>query len=318
MTLEDGARTVVHDCLNVQEDETVCLVNDGNDPDIIEALKNVISEVGELDYREYPEPETKGTEPPEEVAEAMKQADLFIAPTVKSISHTRAREEANEAGVRGATLPGIDKEIWNSSLQADYRRVEEITDKAYSELEDGMEIRIQTPSGTDISFTVRMESFFTDTGILHDDGDMGNLPAGEVHGGVIDMNGTLVIDHFPQAPSGTKVKIENSRVVDIEHPEGVDESELSRTLDRLECGNNIAEFGFGTNPEATLIGRTLQDEKVLGTVHVAFGDNGHYFEEAHDRYTQCDIHWDSVCEDATVYFGEKLMLDQGEPVFLDR
>lgn len=318
MTLREGAETVIDDCLDVDEDEKVCLVNDGNDPDLIDALREVISETGELDYQEYPEPETKGTEPPEEVSEAMKQADVFVAPTVKSISHTRAREEANAAGVRGATLPGIDKEIWNSSLQADYQRVEEITDRAFEELEEEMEIRVETPSGTDLSFTVRMKSFFTDTGILHEDGSMGNLPAGEVHGGVIDMNGTLVIDHFPQAPSGTRVKIENSRVVDIEHPEGVDSSKLSQTLNELECGNNIAEFGFGTNPEATLIGRTLQDEKVLGTVHVAFGDNGHYFEDGHERLTECDIHWDSVCEDATVYFGEKKMLDEGEPVFLDR
>ena len=318
MSTEDGARTVVEDCLDVKEDETVCLVNDGNDPELIQALKDVISETAELDYQEYPEPETKGTEPPEEVAEAMKEADVFIAPTVKSISHTRAREEANEAGARGATLPGIDREIWDTSLQADYRKVEEISEKAFSQLEDGMEIRVKTPSGTDLSFRVRMGSFFTDTGILHEDGDMGNLPAGEVHGGVIEMNGTLVIDHFPQAPSGTEVEIEDSRVVEIRHPDGVETSELSERLDELECGNNIAEFGFGTNPEATLIGRTLQDEKVLGTVHVAFGDNGHYFDEGHERYTECEIHWDSVCEDATVYFGQKKMLEEGEPVFLDR
>lgn len=311
MSLRKGAETVVKQCLNVEEDETVLLVNDGNDQDLIDALKEVIEEEASLEFMEYDQPDTSGTEPPQEVAERMTQVDAFLAPTVKSISHTQARQDAVKAGTRGATLPGINKEIWNSSLQADYYRVKEITEKAYSFLEDGQKITVQTPSGTDLEFKVRHDSFFQDTGILHKSGDFGNLPAGEVHGGVIEANGTLVIDHFPHAPSGTEVEIQNSRVVSVRG-----ESELAQKLD-TDCVRNIAEFGFGTNPEATLIGKTLQDEKVLGTVHVAFGDNSNYFPDGHDRFTECSVHWDTVCESPTVKFGGKTMLENGEPVFLD-
>lgn len=309
--LRKGAETVVKQCLNIQEGETVLLVNDGNDQDLIDALKEVIEEEASLEFMEYEQPETSGTEPPEEVAERMKKVDVFLAPTVKSISHTQAREDAVAAGTRGATMPGITKEIWKSSLQADYNRVKEITQKAYEHLEDGQRITIETPSGTDLSFRVRMDSFFQDTGIMHNPGDFGNLPAGEIHGGVVEANGTLVIDHFPHAPAGTEVEIRDSKVVSIHG-----ESELAEKLS-IDCVKNIAEFGFGTNPEATLIGKTLQDEKVLGTVHVAFGDNSHYFPGDHERFTQCDIHWDTVCEKPTVRFGDKLMIENGEPVFLD-
>ena len=38
-----------------------------------------------------------------------------------------------------------------------------------------------------------------------------------------------------------------------------------------EAGTNLAELGVGTNDAATLTGNVLEDEKILGTVHVAFG-----------------------------------------------
>ena len=36
-------------------------------------------------------------------------------------------------------------------------------------------------------------------------------------------------------------------------------------------GRNLAELGVGTNERATLTGNILEDEKMLGTVHIAFG-----------------------------------------------
>jgi leucyl aminopeptidase (aminopeptidase T) len=36
-------------------------------------------------------------------------------------------------------------------------------------------------------------------------------------------------------------------------------------------GTNVAELGIGTNEKAQLTGNLLEDEKILGTCHVAFG-----------------------------------------------
>ncbi len=36
-------------------------------------------------------------------------------------------------------------------------------------------------------------------------------------------------------------------------------------------GTNVAELGIGTNEKAQLTGDVLEDEKILGTAHVAFG-----------------------------------------------
>ena len=315
MSLRDGAETIVKQCLNIQSDEKVLVLNDGNDQDLIDSLLEVLEDEG-LDYElmEYPEPDNHGEEPPAEVAEAMKNVDVVIAPTQKSISHTDARHSANEAGVRVATLPGVNREIWESSLQADYSEVKRITEKVYDLLSESDTVTITTPSGTDIEFEVDFDTYHTDTGILHDAGDFGNLPAGEPSGYPEGITGTLVVDHFPFAPAGTKVEIKDGEVIAVEHPEGVDSSQLSEAFDEMPCARKMAEFGFGTNPEATLIGEVLQDEKVLGTVHIAFGDNTSYATD--ERANPCDIHWDTVCEAPTVYFDDQKILDEGEPVFL--
>lgn len=315
MSLREGAETVVNQCLDIKEKEEVLVLNDGNDQDLTYALLEVLDETG-ADYRlaEYPEPENHGEEPPEEVAEAMKEADAVIAPTLKSLSHTDARHRANEAGTRVVTMPTVTKKVWNQSLNADYDRVRDLSRKYYDLLENVSEVRIETPSGTDLTLKVDREFFEKDTGFIRNDGEFGNLPAGETDGGILDAEGILVIDHFPFAPAGTKVEIENGRAVAVEQP-GEKESELAEAFENFECSRIVAELGIGTNTEAELIGNVLQDEKVFGTVHVAFGDNSTYLPEGHEKRNMCDIHWDTVCEDPTVWFDGEKVIDRGEPIF---
>lgn len=318
MKLEKGAETIVDQCLNISEDEKVFVVNDGNDMDLIEALLDVLDRhVKNHEYREYPEPQNHGEEPPAEVAKCMKEADVFIAPTAKSISHTEARVKACENGSRGATLPGITKEIWKTSLQADYQRVKEISEKVYSMLEETSTVSIQTPSGTDLKLDVDIDLFYTDTGLIHEPGEFGNLPAGEADGGVLNANGALVIDHMPFVPEsnyGGELVIEDSRVIGWNGLE--EDSEIVQALRDVKGVRNVAEFGFGTNPEAEIIDNILQDEKVLGTVHIAIGDNTSYFPEDHKGRVSSDIHWDTVCIEPTVFFDDRKVLDGGEPIFL--
>ena len=312
MSLEEGAETVINQCMDVKPDETVLILDDGNDDGIVKALKNEAEKkAGIVAVKEYEEPENHGEEPPQEVADAMKDFDVVIAPTSKSISHTDARREACETGSRIASMPTINREIWNSSLLADYERVAEISEKVYSMLEDTEEVRIKTPSGTELDFSVNIDHYHTDTGLITDPGNFGNLPAGEADGGITDAEGTLVIDHFPFAESGTEVEIKDNKVVAVKEDSS---SELSEAFENIENSRTVAEFGFGTNPEATLIGNVLQDEKVLGTVHIAFGDNTSYIDG--DKENPCDIHWDTVCESPTVWFDGEKVLDKGEPVFL--
>lgn len=318
MSLREGAETIINQCLDVQDDEKVLVLNDSNDEKLVESLLDILSD-REVEHKliEYEEPESHGGEPPEPVVRKMKNFDVIIAPTMKSLTHTDARKKANQAGARMATLPTVSREIWETSLQADYDRVKEITEKAYSLMEDAEEVRIKTPSGTDLRFDVEIETYHNDTGIIHEEGSFGNLPAGEPNGFPANISGTLVLDHFQFSPDAKKVEIKDGEVVSLISRDGSNSSQLGKTFEKYPCAKKIAEFGFGTNPEATLIGNTLQDEKVLGTVHIAFGDNCSYVPEGDERRNPCEIHWDAVCEKPTVWFDDKKVLNRGEPIFLE-
>lgn len=316
MPLRAGAETVVHQCLEVQDEEQVVLVNDATDEALIDALLEVMGEAtDDHEFLEYEERERHGAEPPEEVAAALQRADVFIAPTQKSLSHTQARKQACAAGARGATMPGITREVWTGALDADYARVAELCKAVDRVLQEAESLHITTPSGTDLQLDVHHPYYMQDTGIIHEAGAFGNLPAGETFGAPINAEGELVVDHFPFAPRGTRIEIRDNEAVAVEHPDG-EESELAEAFDEVAGARNVAEVGIGTNPAATLIGNVLQDEKVLGTVHVAFGDNASMVPDGDGRQVACDVHWDTVCEDPTVIAGGETLIEAGEPRFL--
>jgi Leucyl aminopeptidase (aminopeptidase T) len=282
---------------------------------VVDRARQVTSDVELITFEE---PETHGAEPPQNVADAMKDFDVVVAPTTKSLTHTDARREACDHGARVATLPMMNQKIWSQALSADMQEVKRNSEAVYRALQNTAEVRVTTPSGTDVSFEVDIKYYKPGTGMFQEPGDSGNLPAGETFGVPVNMSGTLVIDHFPIAPSGTTVEIEDDKVVSAESP-GNDGSELEARFGDTQGARNMAEFGFGTNPEAELVGTTLQDEKVLGTVHFAFGDNSSYVPGDDDpREVNAPIHQDTVCEKPTVYFDDTVMLDSGKPVFLDR
>jgi leucyl aminopeptidase (aminopeptidase T) len=190
--------------------------------------------------------------------------------------------------------------------------VKEISEKVYSMLEETDTVSIETPSGTDLELDIDIDAFHTDTGLIHGEGGFGNLPAGEADGSPINVNGTLMVDHFVVSGEGTELEIKDSEVVAYR---GADGTRLEEGLENIDGARNVAEFGFGTNPEASLIGNILQDEKVLGTVHIALGDNSSYVNGS--RAVNCKIHWDAVCQEPTVWFDDEKVLDSGDPVFLE-
>lgn len=314
MNLREGSETIINQCLNVQDDEKVVVLNDSNEEELMDSLLDVLAD-RDINHEliEYEEPENHGQEPPKLVAKEMKKSDVFIAPTMKSLSWTDARVEANDAGARGATMPTINREIWLGALQADYERVAEITDQVHELLKGVKEVKIESPSGTNLEVNLG-DKLLPGKGIVDEPGEFSNLPAGEVFTAPLDASGVMVIDNFVTEGEGTKVKVENGKVTEIIN--GENEEKIREAIEEIENGENIAEFGFGTNPKAEIIGNVLQDEKALGTVHIAMG-NSMPFSEREDNATNSDIHWDNVIENPTVWFDGKKVLENGETVFLE-
>jgi leucyl aminopeptidase (aminopeptidase T) len=286
MNIMSGARTAVNICLKVKKGETVVVVTDVFKASIGEAVYRAAKEAGAEVILVKMLPRTRhGEEPPEPVAAIMKSADVVIAPTSFSLSHTQARKQANEAGARIATMPTITEEMMSKGgMTADFNQVKRQADRLIGKIGDAKEVHVTTPDGTDIRFSVAGRKWIADTGLLHEKGAFGNLPGGELYlppvegtaEGVIVVTGTLAGIGILKKP----VKIIVKKGLGKEISGGAQARALalmlaqaSAKLDKPDSVYNIAELGIGLNPKAKLIGNALEDEKVGGTIHLALGDN---------------------------------------------
>lgn len=315
MGLRAAAETVIHQCMNLQSNESCAVVTD----DELEEIGQLIYEVGsdvtsDCVFIKTPPGTQHGAEPPAPVAGAMNQADVVVAPTTKSLSHTRARQNASEAGARIATMPGITETVMIAGLDADYDEIKTTCDEMLDLLEDATHITVTSPQGTDITFDVSDREWRDDTGINHTPGDFSNLPAGEVFISPRSANGTYVVDGTMR-PYGKldgrllEFTVEDGYVTNISDDDIRNQVETAAD----QVGNaayNLAELGIGTNLGVTeLVGSVLLDEKAAGTVHIAIGDDAGIGGD-----TDAPIHLDGILTEPTVIVdGTELTLPTKHP-----
>lgn len=277
MSLQKGAETALKECMKVQQGENVLIVTDTEKHEIGKAFFNSARSMRTESLIIVMKPREKnGEEPPRSIAQAMKTVDVILAPTSKSLSHTAARKEACDCGARVATLPGIVKRMMSDGgLKADYQRLQRKVRVLAEELKGSKKARLTSEKGSDLEFQLGSRSWLTDTGICDGPGDFTNLPGGEVFISPESADGELVIDGSMSGlgllKSPLKMEIEEGYVTAVKGEKG---GQLEKTLDSAgKPGRNVAELGIGMNRAAKLIGVTLEDEKVAGTLHVAVGDD---------------------------------------------
>jgi leucyl aminopeptidase (aminopeptidase T) len=309
--LSDAAATAVEQCLNVAPDESVVVVTDDEREPIGEALYAAASAVtDDATVLRYPPADQHGTEPPAPVAAAMREADVFLAPTTKSLSHTRARGAACDAGARGATLPGITEDVFTTGLDADYAAIDAACDDVLDQVAGADEVRVTAPAGTDITFGIGDREWLADTGMVTEPGDFSNLPAGEVFVAPETATGTFVVDGtmMPHGLLGEgqtlAFEVEDGLVTDI--GDDAIRADVEAAAEAVgDAAYNLAELGIGTNGGvAELVGSVLLDEKAGGTVHIAIGDDAGIGGE-----TDAPLHLDGIIRDPSVYA-------DGEPIDL--
>ncbi|MCH7659220.1 MAG: aminopeptidase [Euryarchaeota archaeon] len=301
MDLKPAAETAVRQCMNLASEESCVIVTDDRRLKIGEALYEVAREItADSVLLGYPPGPQHGAEPPAPVAAAMRGADVVLAPTSKSLSHTRARGAATDAGARAATLPGITEEVFTTGLDADYERIREECERMIERVANAIEIRVTSPQGTDITFEPGNREWLSDTGIVHEPGAFSNLPAGEVFISPETATGTYVVDGTMH-PHGL---LDEEITVEVEDGfvTAVSDSELRSELEEAaeavgRDAYNLAELGIGTNVAVTdLVGSVLLDEKAAGTVHIAIGDDAGIGGD-----TEAPIHSDGIIREPTVY-----------------
>jgi leucyl aminopeptidase (aminopeptidase T) len=251
-----------------------------------------------------------GEEPPEPVANVMRAADVVFAPTTYSLTHTQARLQACRAGARVATMPMItEKMMCRGAMLADYKQVSKLTIKVAKLLDKASEVEVRTGAGTFLTFSIEGRGAHPDTGIFHRPGDFGNLPAGEAFIAPVEgtAEGRVIVDGsmVDRLRGQIEIIVMRGRATKLS---GKPAGRLIKMLD--ETGSkayNLAEFGIGTNPKARLIGNVLEDEKVLGTCHIALGDNSTF-----GGRVRAGIHVDGIFLKPTVKLDGKTIMERGK------
>jgi len=310
--LEAAARMALETCLAVKAGETVLVITDEPTREIGTAMWRVAKSMNtEAMLVEMIPRQRNGEEPPAPIAALMAASSVVLCPTSKSLTHTAARREACARGARIATLPGITTDMMIRCLNADYNAIAERSQRLSAVLESGNEMHVTSPAGTDIRLWRGDRHAKPNTGLYHNAGENGNLPAGETFFAPIEESAQGVIV-FEAAVAGIgKIKkpirlvVQNGIAVEITG--GEEAQKLNDLINPLgEAARNIAELGIGTNDQAKITGVILEDEKVMGTVHIALGDN-----MSMGGTVSVQSHLDGLILQPTVYVDGRMIMDAG-------
>jgi aminopeptidase len=191
-------------------------------------------------------------------------------------------------------------------LKADCEHVMRVLDQARY-------VHATDPHGTDFRLNIEGRRLNPDDGVLTPEkvavGDLGgNLPAGEVFVAPVETYGSgtlycpLTIDDLTRGTiiKGVRLQFKDGTLIPgectAEHNQAVLRDTLHKMteLDREKYGAEnalkVAELGIGLNPVIDrAIGYILTDEKIGGSVHVAFGRSDMY-----GGNVQSNMHWDFV------------------------
>jgi leucyl aminopeptidase (aminopeptidase T) len=271
-----------------------------------------------VEFFAYPSVDRDGAYPGREVEEKMTAANVVVAITTYSLSHTDARENANKAGARIASMPSFLADMFypKGPMAADYRKVAKESEKIANLITEANEARIKSSAGTNLTLTVKGRNGKTDAGIYTKDGSWGNLPAGEAYCTPVEgtANGKVVVEKgwYPDLDNKMILTFENGEVTHINGGGEVGDKfrellALGKQEEPYHSRRNLAELGIGTNPYARRPENILEAEKIRGTVHVAIGDNFHM-----GGAVKADMHEDFIIPHANLTIDDKLVMRNGK------
>lgn len=314
--IKQVARSIIDVCMGVKPGESVLVVTDTLRKDLGLPIYQAALETGnDAVYMEMKPRINHGEEPPKIVADAMYDADVIVAMTKASLSHTEAKIRAVKHGARIATMPFGSRStefvtgiFTGGGMSVDYKRMDENIHRLADRLDGTRKASITTEKGTDVVVNYEGREFHEDSGIVHDPGDFTNLPAGEVYVAPVSADGVIVVDltmgRLGRLKSPLELYVKNGMVYSIK---GDRAEELENILAPFgPMAMNLAEFAIGMNPNARICGLLLEDEKVANTVHFALGSNSGFGGDV-----SAGIHMDGVVDRPTIYVdGERINLNE--------
>jgi leucyl aminopeptidase (aminopeptidase T) len=182
--------------------------------------------------------------------------------------------------VKMGHMPGITEEMMLRSVNVDFIKMKSAADKLIDILKDAVQLHITTEEGTDILLGVKDRVFSGDIGVSG--GEMCNLPCGEIYcapleteaDGIVVFNASIGDIGLLKHP--LKVYVNRGRITKFESDDEELVNKITKLTDVDDDARVIGELGIGVNPGASITGNMLEDEKAIGTAHIAFGNNADF------------------------------------------
>ncbi|MHC4943631.1 MAG: aminopeptidase [Planctomycetota bacterium] len=220
--------------------------------------------------------------------------------------------------------PSVTLDAFCRTVPVDYAQMARQAGKLKRALDRAERVHITSKGGTDIEFGIKGRTAFPDDGAFHKPGSGGNLPAGETYISPVnyDGEGLLVFDGSVSVADGggafmpkrpVKIEVKSGRAVRVFGGAGAKRFEQSLVLGEkaakkmkgkkgwsagkvasyVRNARHLGELGIGLNPAARITGNMLEDEKILGTCHIAIGAN-------YDNDAEAFIHLDCLIRSPTI------------------
>ncbi len=311
-----GANTLVNVCAAVQPEEQVLVVTEAEMLPIAEAVSAAVYAVGaEPTIAVITPRQADGQEPPANVAAAMRASNVFFAAVRTSITHTRAVREAVEAGSRGLMLTQFSQDMMiGGGIEADFGAQAPICRRVAQAMAGASEIRLTNPHGTNLTLSARGRRGNALTCLVQP-GEFSPVPTIEANvsplegtaEGVIVANASIPYIGIGVLEEPVTVKVAKGMIASITGGQQAAKlaADLKAKNDPLVY--NIAELGVGLNPKCKFIGFMLEDEGVLGSVHIGIGTN---ITLGGNLKAAC--HYDLIMTEPTVMADGQLVLDKGQ------
>ena len=209
---------------------------------------------------------------------AQVMVSVFVGYPEETPFRVKLLKTAASSGVRTGHGPGIsDDMMTEGAMRVDFRDLADIGDRLVDDLKGATRAHLTSPAGADIWFSTTGRVFESDVRIPP--GKFGNLPNGEVRVAPLetDARGTLVCDStigdLGKVTAPVSIEVVDGRIASISGDDAGLITRIQELTSVDEEASLVGELGIGINPAARVIGNMLEDEKAVGTVHVAFGNN---------------------------------------------
>jgi aminopeptidase len=286
----EASKNALENVLEASSDERILIVCDEEKAEVGEAFATGALAIG-LDTRLIilEKPKEPRTEIPAKLQESLTQKpDIYINLLRGNREETPFRiklikTETHSHKARLGHCPGVTADMLTEGALAltpeEHESMQGHAERLIRALEKTVTVEIRNPSGTMLTLSAKNRKFITDTKLDRKLMKWMNLPTGEVYVAPVEdsLNGKLVCDmaiggigklRKPLVVTAKKGRVETVFSEDKEHLRRVKE-----TFQTDDWSDVVGEFAFGINPKARFIQEFLEAEKILGTVHVAFGDN---------------------------------------------